>query len=162
MTNAGTVFIPASTVPAFVLPLDRDRAIITLVDSNLQRENMQGKVIYDSISELDFYMKDQSELKGAFVDDESYAGNGGDGYCNVYISSDSKWIVTGDSTVTALYSEGTIVDDEGKTVSIVGKDGTKYVSGDSTYTITVEKYETSADFSNASECSSWSDYEVEK
>ena len=28
------------TVPAFVLPLDRDRAIITLVDSNLQRENI--------------------------------------------------------------------------------------------------------------------------
>ena len=29
-----------NNVPAFVLPLDRDRAIITLVDSNLQRENI--------------------------------------------------------------------------------------------------------------------------
>ena len=29
-----------NTVPAFVLPLDRDRAIITLVDSSLQRENI--------------------------------------------------------------------------------------------------------------------------
>ena len=29
-----------NTLPAFVLPLDRDRAIITLVDSNLQRENI--------------------------------------------------------------------------------------------------------------------------
>ena len=29
-----------NTVPAFVLPLDRDRAIITLVASNLQRENI--------------------------------------------------------------------------------------------------------------------------
>ena len=29
-----------NTVPACVLPLDRDRAIITLVDSNLQRENI--------------------------------------------------------------------------------------------------------------------------
>lgn len=28
------------TVPAFVLPFDRDRAIITLVDSNIQRENI--------------------------------------------------------------------------------------------------------------------------
>ena len=28
------------TVPAFVLQLDRDRAIITLVDSNMQRENI--------------------------------------------------------------------------------------------------------------------------
>ena len=29
-----------NTVPAFVLPLDRDRAIITLVDRDLQRENI--------------------------------------------------------------------------------------------------------------------------
>ena len=29
-----------NTIPAFVLPLDCDRAIITLVDSNLQRENI--------------------------------------------------------------------------------------------------------------------------
>ena len=29
-----------NTIPAFVLPLDRDRSIITLVDSNLQRENI--------------------------------------------------------------------------------------------------------------------------
>ena len=29
-----------NTIPAFVLPLDRDRAINTLVDSNLQRENI--------------------------------------------------------------------------------------------------------------------------
>ena len=29
-----------NTIPAFFLPLDRDRAIITLVDSNLQRENI--------------------------------------------------------------------------------------------------------------------------
>ena len=29
-----------NTVPAFVLPLDRDRAIIALVDGNLQRENI--------------------------------------------------------------------------------------------------------------------------
>nr|WP_325224015.1 ParB/RepB/Spo0J family partition protein [uncultured Oscillibacter sp.] len=28
------------SVPAFVLPIDRDRAIITLVDSNIQRENI--------------------------------------------------------------------------------------------------------------------------
>ena len=28
------------TIPAFVLPLDRDKAIITLVDSNIQRENI--------------------------------------------------------------------------------------------------------------------------
>ena len=43
-----------NTVPAFVLPLDRDRAIITLVDSNLQRENILP-------SELAFAYKMKSE-----------------------------------------------------------------------------------------------------
>lgn len=127
-----------------------------------ENQEMQGKVIWDSISELDFYMKDGSTLTGSFVDDETYAGDGGAGYCNVYVSKDSKWVVTGDSTVTSLYSEGTIVDEDGKTVTIVGEDGTKYVTGDSQYTITVEKYDTSADFTNASKSSSWSDYETAK
>lgn len=43
-----------NTVPAFVLPLDRDRAIITLVDSNLQRENIlpsEGAFAYKMKSE---------------------------------------------------------------------------------------------------------------
>ena len=127
-----------------------------------ENQEMQGKVIWDSISELDFYMKDGSTLTGSFVDDETYAGDGGAGYCNVYVSKDSKWVVTGDSTVTSLYSEGTIVDEDGKTVTIVGEDGTKYVTGDSQYTITVEKYDTIADFTNASKSSSWSDYETAK
>ncbi|MBO6308096.1 MAG: hypothetical protein J6I76_11195 [Oribacterium sp.] len=46
-------------------------------------QDMEGNVIWDSISELDFYMTEGSTLKGAFVDDESDAGNGGSGYANV-------------------------------------------------------------------------------
>ena len=80
---------------------------------------MEGDVIWDSISQLDFYLEDGSTLTGAIYDDESYAGNGGDGYCSVYLSTDSTWTVTGDNTVTNLYSEGTIMDESGKTVSIV-------------------------------------------
>lgn len=124
--------------------------------------NMQGNVIWDSISELDFYMTNGSALSGAFVDDETYAGNGGDGYCNVYISSDSTWTVTGDSTVTNLYNEGTITDADGNTVSVVGTDGTVYVKGTSAYTITVESYGASADLSGATQTDSWSSHEVAK
>ena len=54
---------------------------------------MQGDVIWDSISDLDFYLTEGSSLTGAVVDDESYAGEGGEGYCNVYISADSTWTV---------------------------------------------------------------------
>ena len=110
-------------------------------------QEMSGDVIWDSISTLDFYMMNGSSLTGAIVDDESNAGDGGDGYCNVYISSDSVWTVTGDSTVTALYNEGSIVDANGNTVSVIGTDGTVYVQGTSDVTITVTTYAESADFS---------------
>lgn len=125
-------------------------------------QDMEGAVIWDSISDLDFYMTNGSTLTGYFVDDETYAGNGGDGYCSVYISDDSTWTVTGDSEITNLYNEGTIVDADGKTVSIVGTDGTVYVEGTSSYTVTVEKYSDSADFSGAAEADSWTNHEVAK
>ena len=90
------------------------------------------------------------------------AGSGGDGYCNVYISSDSSWTVTGDSTITNLYKVGTIKDADGNTVTIKGTDGTVYVNGTSAYTITVGSYSTSVDLSGASGTDNWSSYAVEK
>ena len=123
-------------------------------------QDMEGDVIWDSISQLDFYMTGESTLTGAITDDETYAGNGGDGYCNVYIEKGSTWTVTGDSTLTNLYCAGTITDASGKTVTIVGTDGTVYVQGTSSYTITVDSYSTSVDTSDAESTTSFSDYAV--
>ena len=53
------------------------------------KQDMEGNVIWDSISKLDVYMTKGSRLKGAVVQDESYAREGGDGYCNCYITKDS-------------------------------------------------------------------------
>ena len=125
-------------------------------------QDMQGNVIWDSISDLDFYLTDGSSLTGAVVDDESYAGEGGEGYCNVYVSADSTWTVTGDSTVSSLENEGTIVDSNGKTVTIQGTDGTVYVQGDSEYTITTGSYSDTADLSGATAIQDQSVYTVEK
>ena len=125
-------------------------------------QDMQGDVIWDSISDLDFYLTDGSSLTGAVVDDESYAGEGGEGYCNVYVSADSTWTVTGDSTVSSLENEGTIVDSNGKTVTIQGTDGTVYVQGDSEYTITTGSYSDTADMSGATAIQDQSVYTVEK
>lgn len=125
-----------------------------------EKQDMKGDIIWDSISKLDLYMKDGSILKGAVKDDETYAGNGGDGYCNISVSKDSKWIVTGDSELTTLSNEGTIIDKDNKKVTIKGTDGKVYVKGDSKYTITVDKYSESADFSNAATADSWSSHEV--
>ena len=125
-------------------------------------QDMQGDVIWDSISDLDFYLTEGSSLTGAVVDDESYAGEGGEGYCNVYISANSTWTVTGDSTVSSLENEGTIVDSNGKTVTIQGTDGTVYVQGDSEYTITTGFYSDTADMSGATAIQDQSVYTVEK
>ena len=125
-------------------------------------QEMEGNVIWDSVSTLDFYMTDGSTLTGAVVQDESNAGDGGDGSCTVTVDASSKWVVTADSVLTALHNAGTVVDAEGKTVTVAGTDGTVYVQGDSSLTVTVESYDTTADLGGASAVTAWEDYQVEK
>lgn len=127
------------------------------------QQNMEGDILYDSISNLDFYMQEGSLLTGGILDDETYALNGGDGRTAVYVDASSRWIVTKDSTVTDLYNAGTIVDAAGKTVSIVGANGTVYVQGESDYSVTVNgTYRTTADFSKALTADSWDTYAVSR
>lgn len=103
-------------------------------------QDMTGNVIWDSISDLDFDMTNSSTLIGAFVQDESNAGNGGSGYANLSIDKTSTWIVTGDSTLTNLTNHGLIEDADGKTVTIKDTNGNVLVEGTSNYTITVSSY----------------------
>lgn len=105
------------------------------------KQEMQGDVIWDSISTLEMKLTKGSSLKGAIIDDESNAGDGGNGSCSMSIDDSSSWIVTGDSSLTKLSVKGTIKDEEGQTVTIAGNDGSVYVKGDSAYTITVGNYE---------------------
>lgn len=127
-----------------------------------QSQEMKGDVIWDSISDLDFYITDGSALTGSFLQDETYAGDGGDGYANVYVSEDSTWTVTGDSKVTSLANAGTVTDEEGKIVTVKGEDGTVYVEGDSAYTITTGSYADTVDLSGVTTMDAWSDYETER
>ena len=123
-------------------------------------QEISGKIVYDSISTLDFYLTNGSTLTGYFVDDETWAGNGGDGYCNVYVSSDSVWTVSEDCTIDALYAAGKIVDADGNNVTVKGEDGTVYVQGNSGITVTVSSYSTEDKSSDALQTPSYSDYEV--
>lgn len=104
-------------------------------------QTMAGKIIWDSISQLDVTLQNKSTWTGSFVQDESNAGNGGDGYANLTIDSSSAWIVDWDSTLSTLTCKGTITDADGNTVTVKGTDGTTYVEGTSDYTITVSSYE---------------------
>ena len=106
-------------------------------------QDMKGDIIWDSISTLEFTMKSGSSLTGAIVDDETNAGNGGDGSANVTIDKTSTWTVTGDSRVSKLVCSGTIVDNQGKNVTIKKSDGTVIKKGSSCYTITVDSYSAS-------------------
>lgn len=127
-----------------------------------RNQAMEGDVIWDSISQLDFYMLDGSTLTGAVLDDETNAGSGGDGCANLYISADSTWVVTGDSVLTNLYSAGTIVDAQGRAVTIVDTNGTVLVQGTSDCTVTVSGYSATVDASGASVSDSFSEYAVAK
>ena len=127
-----------------------------------RNQTMEGDVVWDSISQLDFYMLDGSTLTGAVLDDETNAGNGGDGCANLYISADSTWVVTGDSVLTNLYSAGTIVDTQGRAVTIVDTNGTVLVQGTSDCTVTVSGYSTTVYASGASVSDSFSEYAAAK
>lgn len=126
------------------------------------QQQMEGDVIWDSISKLDFYMTEGSTLEGAIVDDETNAGDGGDGYCNLYIGEDCTWTVTGDSTLSRLFNAGNIVDKNGATVTVKGTDGTVYREGAGSCTITVDSYSEDADLSGAANAGQWSNYQAEK
>ncbi len=121
-------------------------------------QQMSGDVIWDSISTLDFYLTEGSSLTGAIRRDDTYASGGSGGSCNVVIDAESEWIVTGDSEVTGLFVGGQISDASGRTVTVMGTDGTVYAEGDSDYTITVETYSTDADLSGAASGDSWEEH----
>ena len=105
-----------------------------------ENQKMEGDVVWDSISNLDFKMTNGSTLTGGFVQDESCAGNGGSGTADLSIDAESTWIVTKDSRLSGLTNKGTIKDADGKAVTIKGSNGTVYVQGDSAYTVTVDSY----------------------
>ena len=101
-------------------------------------QEMNGDVIWDSVSTLDMRLTEGSVLTGAFIDDESCAGSGGSGTASLTIGDGSAWVVTGDSVLTNLnWDGGIIMDDNGLNVTIVSADGTFYAVGDSSYTVTV-------------------------
>ncbi len=123
-------------------------------------QEMSGDVIWDSVSNLNFKLTEGSVLQGAFRQDESCAGAGGEGTATLTVRADSSWIVTGDSVLTTLYNAGSIKDTEGNQVTIKGTDGSVYVSGTSPYTVTVVNYNTTADTDEIPDVTSFEDAQV--
>jgi hypothetical protein len=109
-------------------------------------QTMEGKIVYDSASALDLYLKDASTWTGATEVSTAYTGSK---TSSIHIESGSKWVVTGNSTIDNLYNGGTIVDASGNTVTIKAGSETK-VTGTSAYTVTVTgTYQASAEMTSA-------------
>ncbi len=103
-------------------------------------ETLNGNITVDSISSADIYLLEQTTYTGATsITQNANSSTSADSNITMNISSDSKWVVTDDSTVTNLNVEkgGKIVDADGKTVTIVNN-GKTIVEGTSAYTVTVE------------------------
>jgi hypothetical protein len=102
-------------------------------------QTLNGNIVSDTISTADVYLLSGTVYTGsASIETNSVNTNVSSAPLTMNVSSDSKWVVTGDSTVTNLNVEdgGKVVDDDGKTVTIVAN-GTTVVDGDSDITVTV-------------------------
>jgi hypothetical protein len=138
-------------------PSSRGRAA---AEEEARKTQKTGSIVYRTGKVLiNLYLTGSSTWTGASSVDTTYTGSKTSA---IYLASNSKWIVNGNSTIDNLYNAGTIVDSSNKTVSIVA-DGNKVVTGTSDYTITVTStYSTTANLSSALTAPSWSDYEVSK
>ena len=89
-------------------------------------ETLSGNIVVDDISSADVYLLDTTSYTGTVTN------------ASMNISSNSKWVVTGDSTLNNLNVEdgAQIVDESGKSVTIV-VNGETVTEGESSYTITV-------------------------
>lgn len=102
-------------------------------------ETLSGDIVVDTISSLDMYLMDSTSYTGATeIEENSVNTSATDAPITMNVSADSTWVVTADSTVTNLNAEdgASIVDENGKTVTIVA-DGETVVEGDSDITVTV-------------------------
>ena len=102
-------------------------------------EILSGDISVDTISALDLYLLDNTSYTGAMTITENAVNtNATETPITVNLSSDSAWVLTADTTISALHMEdgATLVDADGKQVSIV-VDGSEAVSGDSDLTLTV-------------------------
>ncbi|XME03469.1 hypothetical protein QYZ88_004615 [Lachnospiraceae bacterium C1.1] len=120
-------------------------------------ETLEGDISVDTISSLDFFLLDGSNYTGAMkITENSVNTSATDAPITVNISADSKWVVTEDTTISALNAEdgAEIVDESGKTVTIVAN-GKTVVEGDSDITVTVEgDYSTTVTTGETNEISS--------
>jgi hypothetical protein len=119
-------------------------------------ETLNGNIDVDTISTLNLFLLNGTTYTGAVsVSTNATNTSPSDAPVTVNLDGTSKWIVTGDSTVTNLSAAdgSAITDADGKTVTIVAN-GKTVVQGESEYTVTVTgSYTTTVTTSSVNELS---------
>lgn len=114
---------------------------------------LEGDLIVDTISSVDFYLLNGSTWTGsAEIEENAVNTSATDAPITVNVSSDSTWVVTQDCTISVLNvaDGGQVVDEDGNTVTIVA-DGEIVVEGTSDITVTVDSYSTTVTTSDVNE-----------
>jgi hypothetical protein len=102
------------------------------------KQTLKGNIVADTISQADVYLTKGTKYTGKTSIEKNSSGSSVDDNITMNIDKTSKWVVTGNSTVTNLNvaKGGKIVDKNGKTVTIKVNGVTK-VKGTSKYTVNV-------------------------
>lgn len=111
-----------------------------------KKEALAGDIYTDGISSVDLYLTKGSSWTGQ---------TDGEANTSVTVTKGSKWVVTGDCTVSSLNlaSGAKLVDENGKTVSVVAN-GKTVVKGKSSVTVTVSgTYSTTASVPSSAKAS---------
>lgn len=102
------------------------------------KQSLKGNIVADTISTAKVYLTKKTTYKGRTKIITNSAGSSVDNNITMNVDKTSKWIVTGNSTVTNLNvaKGGKVVDKNGKKVTIKVNGKTK-VKGTSKYTVNV-------------------------
>lgn len=101
-------------------------------------QELEGAAVVDTISSLAMYLLEGSEWTGSAHIEANANNSTSDEPLAINIDATSAWIVTDDSTVSALNmaAGGAVIDEQGRTVRIVAGD-VEVVAGESALTVTV-------------------------
>ena len=123
-------------------------------------QDLSGDIMVDTISALALTLKNGSVWTGkSTIATNSVNTSPTTAPFTLTVASGCKWVVTGDSSVSSLSYDGSVVDASGNLVTIASGDGTVLRQGTSSYTVTVSSASagsttTSDDTSSSSEDSS--------
>lgn len=112
---------------------------------------LRGDAVLEGAAALTLYLTESSVWTGCVQAEE-------DAWVDVCLDENSSWVVTADSRIRSLQCTGAVTDAQGRSATILGSDGTVYVQGEGSVTVTVDTYGDGCDLSGAGESTGWAAY----